>query len=253
VSRATRLPARYELDIIARVANLPPSPESMGLPLVVTLNGNRGIKPESVLAVESGYRIQLSNRISLDATGFSNRYSRLSVLSRQPQRVITTAAPYIELPLMPTNSGQGWSHGLELSLSARLHKRWKLQGSYTGWRFDLFLSGQQQSGSDGISADPTHQAKIQSWLDLPGRLQLDALFFAASSLPARAGLIGPLPRVPALGRLDLRLGWQANKKLHLSLHLQNGLDSRRLEYLSIRSSHFHDVRRGLFGKVAWTF
>ncbi len=253
VSRATRLPARYELDIISRLAILPASPETMGLPVAVTLFGNRDIKPESVVSIESGYRLQLSKRLSLDTTGFWNRYNRLVNVVRGVPRVVAAPEPFLEAPITVANSREGDSQGFEAALSTWIHPRWKLQGSYTGWRFDVRSRIPAAGDPEAVPSDPGHQVKIQSWLDLPGRVQFDTLYFAASSLAAKQTVVGPVPVVPALHRLDLRLGWQAARNFHLSLNLQNALHPYRTEYISERSIHYHQIRRGLFGKVAWTF
>src|SRR5207302_7540117 len=54
ISRAVRTPARTEQDMRLDAALLPPSAASGGLPVLVTVQGDRNFKSEDVVAYESG-------------------------------------------------------------------------------------------------------------------------------------------------------------------------------------------------------
>ena len=60
--------------------------------------------------------------------------------------------------------------------------------------------------------------------------------------------------VSSYDSLDLRLGWHASRNLELSIIGQNLLDSSHLEFASnLVDTERTEIRRGVFGKVTWTF
>ena len=68
-------------------AVLPPSAASGGLPVRVSVHGDRNFESEDMVAYESGYRVNLG-RVSFDVAGFHNSYANL--LSAEP------SAPFVE-------------------------------------------------------------------------------------------------------------------------------------------------------------
>src|ERR1035441_5689999 len=93
VSQAERTPARSDTNIRVNSAVLP-GPD--GLPLLISIFGNPGFKNEVVRTAEAGYRTQLTNRFSLDATVFFNNYRDL--VSLEPGTpFLETSPPYHRL------------------------------------------------------------------------------------------------------------------------------------------------------------
>ena len=81
VSRAVRTPSRTEQDMTLDAAVLGPSAASFGLPVRISVLGDRNFESEDMLAYESGYRLNLG-RVSVDLAAFYNSYSHL--LSAEP-------------------------------------------------------------------------------------------------------------------------------------------------------------------------
>jgi outer membrane receptor for ferrienterochelin and colicin len=125
VSRAVRTPSVYE-ESIQMLAPLAP-----GVPIPATLVGNPKLNSESLLAYELGYRVQPKHHISLDVTGFYNRYRHL--VSYIPV-MIPTAGPLPQVFLQMSNGMRGQTYGTELSATCAPSKFLSLQGSYSLFR-----------------------------------------------------------------------------------------------------------------------
>ena len=81
VSRAVRTPSESEGKDAITFALGPPVVGPGGGLYVPTLFGNTALKSEVLLAYELGYRIQPTNRISVDLTAFYTDYSRLAAVN----------------------------------------------------------------------------------------------------------------------------------------------------------------------------
>jgi iron complex outermembrane receptor protein len=106
------------------------------------------------------------------------------------------------------------------------------------------LTGQTPSGYTGTT--PGHQFSLRSSLDITPTLQGDAWLRHVSRID------NSQVNIPAFTTLDLRLAWQASKKLEISLVGQNLLDSAHPEYgggfiLSTPS----EVQNGFYVKADW--
>jgi iron complex outermembrane receptor protein len=119
----------------------------------------------------------------------------------------------------------------------------RLRGGYTFLKKKLSLKpgSADPNGATGEGDDPEHQFLIQSSADLPGRLELDAVFRFVDALPD--------PEVPSYADLDLRLGWNATEHLELAVVGQNLLQGEHIEFNSSPSPR--EVQRGVYGRITW--
>jgi iron complex outermembrane receptor protein len=186
VSRVTRSPTRFEVDVFV------PGPPAIA--------GSDGFVPESLVAVEAGYRVQPSAIFSIEVAAFRHRISDL--------RSIEAAAAPGE-PLTVGNSLVGRAHGIETGFNVQPRGWWRTHVGYT-W---LDTSIERAPGSrdlfGGINEanDPGHLFSLSSSIDLPRGLEVDMLVRSVGSLPR--------PPVPAYTELRLRGGWHATPRLEL--------------------------------------
>jgi iron complex outermembrane receptor protein len=245
LARAVRTPARIQRDARVDIATFPGAGGSVS---VLSLFGSSGFGSEKLRAHELGYRFQPVKRISLDLAAFYNVYNRLKGSQRLAPFYEPIPAPaHLVIPLTFNNRAEANSYGLELVPAWSVTEKWKLSASYSWLRAPLELAGTGERDS------PRRQARFQSYLDLPWKLSLDTALYYVSSLHPMPGSFGA-PEVPAHTRLDTRLGWKPGRDIELSVAAQNLLDSRQVEFNTPGDVvPGNQVRRSIYGKIAWRF
>jgi iron complex outermembrane receptor protein len=224
VSRAVRAPTRIDQDV-----------RFLAGPVVI-VQGSRDFEFEEVIAYELGYRLQPRASTSVDLATFYNVYDHLRSQERP-----ASGAP---IPITLANKLNAETYGAELRLNVQAAPWWRLYSSYTYFRKDLSFDPGSTDVTGGISEgnDPDHRFALRSYVDLPGRVELDAWLRYVDRLPA--------PRVPAYAELDLRLGWRATDRLELSLVGQNLLHDQHAEFFTAVPK---EVERSVYGKATWRF
>jgi len=226
VSRAVRMPTRFDTDLRIRI----PNTERL------LLTGSDTFESENVVAIEGGYRGQPRRWMSVDLVGFSNRYTdvRSQELPSAPGQ-----------PVVLGNTLNTRSAGAELMTSVQALPRWQLHGSYTYlWkRFEKDPGSRDFSNGVSEANDPAHQFRIRSYVDLGRKTELDATVRFTSALPS--------PAVERYAELMLRLGWQARPGLDLSLIGQNLLHDRHEEFAAATPREY--LHRGVHFRVDWRF
>jgi iron complex outermembrane receptor protein len=236
VSRAVRTPSEAESDI--RLNPAPPVPLPPGL---ITILGNPDMESEELLAYELGYRLQPIEQLKLDLTAFYNDYDHLRTLE-----------PILPGPVSPSrvaNKLFGETYGTELSATAQVTKRWRLQGSYSYLEAQLHReSNSHDTSTERISegSSPHHQFFIRSRLDLGWNIRLDSTLRYVDVLPA--------PKIPSYLTLDVRLAWSPRRNLEFALVGQNLLDDRHPEFApTFIGTPQTEVQRSVYGTVVWRF
>ena len=224
VSRAVRAPTRIDQD--SRFLAGP----------VVIVRGSRDFDFEEVVAYELGYRLQPRASTSVDLATFYNVYDNLRSQERP-----ASGAP---IPITLANKLNAETYGAELRLNVQVTPWWRLYSGYTYFHKDLSLDPDSTDATGGRAEgnDPDHRFALRSYLDLPGRLELDAWLRYVDRLPS--------PRVPSYTELDLRLGWRATDRLELSLVGQNLLHDQHAEFFTATPE---EVERSVYGKATWRF
>jgi iron complex outermembrane receptor protein len=224
VSRAVRTPARIDRDFALSLAP--------GVPLLVA----QDLESEKVLAAELGWRLQPNERVSLALSTFYNDYDDLRTAEPGP--------PPFGIPITLGNGLEGHTYGAELAGVYQVSDRWRVRGGYTFLKKDLSLKpgSADLNGGTAESNDPEHQFLVQSSVDLPRGLELDAVLRWVDALPQ--------PPVHSYAGLDLRLGWHATEHLELAVVGQNLLHDRHTEFIP-SSPAPRQVQRGVYGKITW--
>jgi iron complex outermembrane receptor protein len=245
VSRAVRTPALIErgLDDIAFISAVAP-----GLLGVVHFLGNTGVGAESAIAYEAGQRIELGRSLSLDVSGFRNRFQDLiSPEAGAPQLIPPQGASpaYLYLPYFARNAYHAESYGLEASVTWNAAQRWRLIGRYSWLHVGLAPYPGWQPGLLTPSQSPDGQFNTRSNWDVTRRLQLDAAVYYTGAI-RDAGVSQHL-------RGDLRLSWHAAEKLDLSTGVQDAFQPSHVELPNNLQNQRLLVGRNIYGAIVWRF
>ncbi|MGA2879301.1 MAG: TonB-dependent receptor [Bryobacteraceae bacterium] len=248
VGRAIRQPARLDgaLNINYGIEPLPDG----GFALLKIVS-NTHLKAEEVRNVEIGYRAQLNDRFSFDATAFLNFYYSLRTQDAGiPYLNPDPAAPYLVIPIQEGNLGFGRTYGAEVFGSWNVTHRWRLSPGYSLLYTNTALSpgSQDTTLADLAASSPRNQFQIRSLLDVSRHLQWD------SSL----GYVGELPNAgdgftPSYTRLDTRVGWRVGESTEFSVVGQNLLTPRHLEFHAVYPVNPVEIERSFFGRITWRF
>ncbi|HEX7523005.1 MAG TPA: TonB-dependent receptor, partial [Candidatus Deferrimicrobium sp.] len=139
VSRAVRTPSRFERNVSFDAGILPagapgnPSPA----PLVITVRGNPEFDSEKLIAYETGYRLRPTDRLSLDAALFFNKYDKLRSASSGTPFLDQSPFPHLVAPQTLVNEADGETFGGELAVDWRPIDAWRLQATYAYLRIQL--------------------------------------------------------------------------------------------------------------------
>jgi iron complex outermembrane receptor protein len=247
VSRAVRTPAPYETD---NRTSLFIFEDPFFLPLHFAMFGNRDLKAEELLAFEVGYRATPFARLSVDISGYYNRYDNLVGGEFDPVPVFGfDPEPHLLFRTDAANNLKGETWGLEASAEWRPLENWRLVAGYALTQISI----RPKSGGTDIftgpaieGSSPQHQFQFRSYLDLPRGLEFDVALFRVDRLDSQ------FPPVDDFVRVDFHLGWRSADGLELGLFLQNALQRRHAEFgdgVALRG----EVPRAVFGRIRWAW
>lgn len=223
VSRAVRTPARIDRDFYLDLT-----------PELSLIAGNRHFKAMSMLAYELGWRRQFTERATFSIAAFYNTYDHIR--SSEP------GPPPFNIPVTFANGVQGETYGTELSAALQVNPNWSLRGGYTFLKKKLRVKpwSQDLNGGTAESNDPTNQFLVQSAIRLPGRLEFGTVLRYIDDLPE--------PYLPSHFGIDVRLGWQLNEALELSVVGQNIGDGPHPEFIP-SSPAPRQIEPAVYGKI----
>ena len=221
VSRAVRAPSRFDSDFTTR-----------------TTFGNPNFESETVVAYEAGYRVRLQGSASLSISAFHNRYGAIRSLNLPASDART---------VIFENDQRATSSGVELSGLFEASPWWRLRGGYTYLQKSFrSVNPLVLPASAPIEAqDPKNQLLVQSLMDLPHEVQLDAVARWIGELPAT--LIGP--RIAPYVTADLRLARRISR-WELAAIARN-IGGRHPEFVSPGGSY--EIPRSLLARVTVTW
>ncbi len=222
ISRAVRVPTRFERDIYVDVSDPAGNP-------VFRLVGNDDYGAEELIAYEAGYRWQPLQTLSFDLALFYNDYDELASLELSEPFVDPVDGRTI-IPIHNVNLMDGRTYGAELLAEWQPVDGWRLTASYSHIDMDLRPHGLDLNRNEWIEdSTPRTLAGLRSFLTLAERFEIDAQLRYQSD-------IGRLPQVvtgegiEGYTELDLRLGWLVSDQWRLSLVGQNLLHDEHVEF-----------------------
>ncbi|RJP35514.1 MAG: TonB-dependent receptor [Candidatus Omnitrophota bacterium] len=248
ISRTARTPTRANHDI-SNILYAPPSSPSnpFDLPITVHVIGNRDITAEELIASEVGYRVLISDQLSLDIASFFNLYDHL--ITGEPDLLFSPSPGQLQMSMTGDNKGYGETYGVELSADYTPFDWWRMQAAYTFLQMQLHIG--KDSGdvffenTEGES--PHHQFSLRSSFDPANNVELDAWIRYVDELPH--------PKIPAYLALDIRLGWKPRNNLEFSIGAQNLLDRHHAEFGNpdLFPALSAEIERSVYAKVIWQF
>ncbi len=237
ISRAVRTPSRIDDDLFFTAG--PPF-----VPGFLRVTGNRGFVSEDMIAYETGYRGQMTDKFAWDVAVFYNVYDHLRTLVYgTPYVEFVPPPPHAVLPARFGNGAGGEGYGVELGADWEVSDRWRVHGAYTFLRLHLHGDPFLDPATEGAS--PQHQVYLRSSWDLGRHVEFDLMARYVDDLPALD--------VPAYLSMDLRLGWRPTKQWELAVVGQNLLERSHREYNAELMSRAQAtaVERGVYGTITW--
>lgn len=245
VSRAVRTPSRGDHDLIAYTSGgFGPFGDRFKTKIV----GQDSFDSEELIAYEAGYRWSPCQVFSMDTALFYNVYDNLRSLDpATPELEIDSISPYIALPLHVRNGISAENYGVEFLMSWQPFPQWKLAMAYSFLHVNLSYDQGTVSTTQQFQENdfPEHQFNIRSYMDLAEGWSFDSELYYVDELSGR--------NIDAYLRLDLRLSWQLNDELSLSLSGENLLESQNSEFDNANSIVSSEVPRLFFAKIVWDY
>jgi iron complex outermembrane receptor protein len=241
ITRAVRTPSRIEEDIqLNFFATVTP------LPIYLRAIGNGQFRSEELIGSEAGYRALVTPNFYLDVVMFHNDYNYLS--SFQVGTPFLEASPtpvHAIIPILTRNGIKGVTNGFELAPHWKPTKWGELKVSYSYLNMEL----EERSGSNDPTtipidegSSPHHQLVIQTFVNLPKKLEFDQTYRYVSDLPAQM--------VASYGTVDARLGWHVTPQLELSVVGHNLLQPHHAEFGG-DSGGLVGIKRSAYAKITW--
>jgi iron complex outermembrane receptor protein len=232
VSRAVRMPARYDRDLYE------PNPI-----YGVFLSGNSSFRSETVVAYEIGYRGQLGPKVSGSLSAYYNDYEHVRSLG---------LTPVTFLPVLFQNNLLVDSYGFELSADYQASDWWRLHAGYSLIKEDVRVAPGEVDLFNGLNetADPEQQVFVRSSMDFAHRTRCDVAFRWIDTVHNNSG---PTPgTVPSYADVDIRVAWYATKNLEISIVGRNLLHDHHPE-AGFPEPNREEVARSAYGKLALRF
>ncbi|MDP6525587.1 MAG: hypothetical protein QGH15_15335 [Kiritimatiellia bacterium] len=167
VSRAVRIPARFEADTSGSVVVPPtllPAPyDAAGLPLLYVIEDSE-MESEDLLAYELGHRFVPNASFWLDTALFFNEYDHLAAYEFLSGLTEATDPDHFEYMIGTDNGKDGYSYGVECSSTWRVSDNWSLKAAYS--YMDVHLDFKKAANFDfaGLTLVegtlPRHQASL---------------------------------------------------------------------------------------------
>lgn len=237
VSRAVRIPARDDRDMLFNIGVIPGATNTL-----LQIQGTPGFESEKVVGFELGYRVQPLEQLLFDATTFYNLYEDLRGV--RPGTPYFDAGRYVQ-PLFYENLLTGQTYGFEIAADWRPVHWWRVQASYT------FLRMQEQESIPGVYSytaegdSPRNQVALRTSLDLPWHIELDGGVRYVDVLSTL--------RVPSYWAANLRLGWRPNKNWEVAVVGQQLLDSQHPEFAQNFVVAPSEVQHSIYAQVTWRY
>ncbi|MEM9495216.1 MAG: TonB-dependent receptor [Pseudomonadota bacterium] len=246
VSRAVRIPSRAEDGILTNGGVVPPGAPGNGsqLPLVLRFTGDNSIESESLISYELGARFRLQETVSVDVTGFFNKYEDLRGSRIGATSVETSPIPALVLPLIVDEIAEADTHGVEAVLDWQVQPNWRLQATYSYLHIDGEVeTGPGLTGTPPGGSDPSHSATLRSLLDLNRRVRLDTAVRFVDDLEGFD--------IDSYVALDARLSWRVTDRLEFSVTGRNLTNHDNFEFGVDRSFSTEPtaVERSVFASI----
>lgn len=231
VSRAVRTPTIFDLDGTL-------TEPDVGTPVEIMINPNSGLKSESLVAYELGYRVQPVKRLSFDTTAFYNGYHDLLIY-------VPGAFVFPVQQILTENGGRGYAFGGEVSAQWQPLDYWRVVASYSLFKQDLHPS------ADLSQSAPVEQAQLRTYLDITRSLEINAMASYVDSVTTLN--IAQTTVIPSYVRLDVGVIWRPTKSVEMGIWGQNLLQAQHQEFTSDTETYAVNIPRSVLAKITFRF
>lgn len=219
---------------------------------MLTVFGNKSLKPEVVVAYELGWRYNISEDASLDVALFYNDYNNVKGEINEVGSAYFDISPErarFIFPLSRQNALAGGIYGAEIYGRVSPLESWNLALGYS--YLENTLDSDEPLFLEAIDiyvnqSDPRHKALFNSRFDFAENWAWDVCAYYVDDLVAH--------NVPSYVRLDTRVGWKLNKDLEIELIGQNLLDNEHDEFtfpnLPLQTTR---AKTNLIGRVSYRY
>ncbi len=252
VSHAVRTPSIIESGDRANVGLVGYAPNFLPpfnlLPVVSTMTGNRDLDSEDLMAYELGYRVQPTERLSLDAAAFYNNYDDLRTLELVGTAPDAIPPTFYTMTLNADNKMTGRTYGAELAADWQAAEWWRLRGAYTFLQIQLdpATSSRDVPSEDAEGESPHNQVSLRSLMDISETLEFDTGI-------RYVGRLSSLDVGNYVG-LDLRLGWKPVEDLEISLVGQNLTRRKHTEFEPFfNTTETTEVEQSIYVRLTYRF
>ncbi len=251
VSRSIRTPSRLENDgtINTRPVSVSLTP-SFKATMVPRLYSDGNLDPEKVLSYEVGFRCRPTDDLFVDITAFYNSYHDLIAGFRKGTPALATddTLSYMVIPIFAGNNFDAETFGVELSSNWSVRPWWRLTTGFSWFDNNMLDENGCQDPRPEFheNNESKYQLSLLSYLDLPGNMEFNGIFFYVSKLEDM--------NIDGYSRLDLNLTWHATEELTLTVGGRNLLDPWHPEYDGLGAGVFgSEIPRTFYGKISWSF
>lgn len=238
VSRAVRTPSQAEQDVTVLQGFVPGAPNQVFL-----AQGDSAVDSETMDALELGWRIRPSGRISIDVAAFYDHYSDL--IQYEPGTPFVSGADLI-IPLIAENRPSADAYGAEVAAEWAPSEDTRLSGSWSLLQITVDSKGSTSpTVNDNEGLTPENQYNLRVQHDLPNDLQADAMLFYVDRLPASS--------IDHYWRLDLRLEWRPDDRRSFAIGVQNLFHEGEQEFGTATFNTSNEMESAIYLRALWSF
>ncbi len=221
----------------------------MDTPVKVQGVGGEDLDAEQVTAFQVGWRAQLPGQVMSKVAFFYNRYEDI-IKTEMLGFPLLNEDGLLSVQSQLDNLAEAQSYGVEVALDWAFADWWRNYFSYSYFRLNsrhvsdrhLFFPDLNEVNT------PEHSASLRMQFNLTDTIELDAWFRYTDEIKVVEALIDDYVD------LDMRLGWQVNSEIEVSLIGQNLIQTQHKEY---DDEFFYPqasrIERGVYGKLVWRF
>jgi iron complex outermembrane receptor protein len=211
---------------------------------------NQDFDSEEMFAYELGYRAQPIDTFSWDLALFYHKYDELLVRRVSPPPFIDPTTMLPVFPISTFNGMDGETYGVELAGTWDVTDCWRLYAQYTFLQMQLHADNPADAASEPATEDlsPQNQVYLMSSWDVGCNWEVDLIGRYVDVLPQFVD-------VPSYLAWDLRVAWNPQENLELSVVGQNLTDTEHPEFgatggATLRSPTV-EMQRGVYGMVRY--
>ena len=235
ISRAVHTPTRFSTDGSINIYSTTPMPN------IFTIESNKDLDSEKLIAYEAGWRSQVNKQVSLDLSFFYNDYKQLRGRIYQGWNFMIN--PPV-LTITYDNELEGSAHGFEFASSWNVSETFRLRTNYSYLKLSIDSdSGPSDSDIEEIEdSSPEHQLVVISDIDINEKTELN---FAIR-------YISEIELIPAYTSISANISWRMNRNLTWNIAGHNLFDSKHPEFANQgESSPPSEIERSLYTGVRW--